>query len=128
MKFAQIHWGRAALGGFLAELGVFIIVFPVRSLFGQRAFLASILIASALMPFLFALWVGRRIESLFVLHGALVGIVAALIYMGLAWGQSQPLLYKVAHGLKVAGGMAGGVVASRRKLPDRITAQSKGRT
>ena len=105
----------------MAELGVFIVVFPVRSLFGQRAFLASILIASALMPFLFALWVGRRIESLFVLHGALVRIVAALIYMGLAWGQSQPLLYKVAHGLKVAGGMAGGVVASRRKLPDRIT-------
>ena len=65
------------------------------------------------MPFILAVWVGRRIESRFGLHGALVGVVAALIYMGLAWGQPQPLLYKIAHGLKVVGGMAGGVVASR---------------
>lgn len=67
------------LGGFLAELVVFAIVFPVLYLFGQRAFLASILLASAVMPFIFALWVGRGIESRFILHGALVGLVAALI-------------------------------------------------
>jgi hypothetical protein len=114
-RIAQIHWGRVLLGGFLAELCVFAIVFPARALFGQQAFLASILIASALMPFLFAVWVGRRIDSRFVLHGVLVGLVAALIYLGLAWGQPQPLLYKIAHGLKLVGGAAGGIVASRRK-------------
>jgi hypothetical protein len=103
------------LGGFLAELLVFAIVFPTKYLFGQQAFLASILISSALLPFLFALWVGRRISSRFVLHGTLVGVVAALIYMGLAWRQPQPLLYKIAHGLKLVGGAAGGLVASRRK-------------
>jgi len=113
---AKIHWGRVLVGGFFAELLVFAVVFPVRHLFGQQAFLVSILIASAVMPFLFAWWVGRHIESLFVVHGALVGVVAALIYLGLAWGQPQPLLYKVAHGLKVVGGMAGGAVASRRTL------------
>jgi uncharacterized membrane protein HdeD (DUF308 family) len=114
MKSAQLRWGRVLVGGFLAELFVFAIVFPVLYLFGQRTFLASILIASAVMPFIFAVWVGRRIESRFVLHGALVGVVAAVIYMGLARGQPQPLLYKIAHGLKVVGGVAGGVVASRR--------------
>jgi hypothetical protein len=114
-KSAQIHWGRVLVGGFLAELIVFAIVFPARYLFGQRAFLASILIASAVLPFIFAVWVGRHIDSRFVLHGALVGVVAALIYLGLAWGQPQPLLYKIAHGLKLVGGVAGGVVASRRK-------------
>ena len=107
------------VGGFLAELLVFAVVFPVLYLFGQRAFLASILIASAVMPFILAVWVGRRIESHFVLHGALVGLVAALFYVGLAWGQPQPLLYKIAHGLKIVGGLAGGVAASRRK-PARI--------
>lgn len=111
----RIHWLRACLAGILAELVVFVIVFPTRALFGQRAFLASILIASAAMPFLFALWVCKKVESHFLLHGALVGIVAALFYLGLAWRQPQPLLYKVAHVLKVAGGAAGGVVASRRK-------------
>jgi hypothetical protein len=112
---AKFHWGRAALGGFLAELCVFAIVFPALHFFGQQAFLASILVASAAMPFLFALWVCRRVESRFILHGAFVGIVAALFYLALAWNQPQPLLYKVAHGLKVVGGVAGGAVASRRK-------------
>ena len=111
----RIHWIRVLLGGFLAELCVFAIVFPVRYLFGQRAFLASILVASALMPFLFALWVGRHTDALFVLHGTLVGLVAALLYLALAWGQPQPLLYKIAHGLKLVGGACGGLVASRRR-------------
>jgi hypothetical protein len=124
-KIAQIHWGRILLGGFLAELLVFAIVFPTRYLFGQQAFLASILIASALMPFLFAVWVGRRIDSRFVLHGVLVGLVAALIYMGLAWGQPQPLLYKIAHGLKLVGGAAGGALASRRRPATAIVTQAE---
>jgi hypothetical protein len=111
----RIHWVRVLVGGFFAELMVFAIVFPVRSLFGQRAFLAFILIASLAMPFVFAIWVGRHVDSFFVLHGALVGLVAALIYMALAWGQPQPLLYKIAHGLKLLGGVAGGIVAWRRK-------------
>jgi hypothetical protein len=124
-KSAHIHWVRVLVAGFLAELIVFAIVFPVRYLFGQRAFLASILIASAVLPFIFAVWVGRHIDSRFVLHGALVGVVAALIYLGLAWGQPQPLLYKIAHGLKLVGGMAGGGVASRRRPAAPVVMQSE---
>jgi hypothetical protein len=36
--------------------------------------------------FLGALWVSRRIESRFVLHAALVGVVAVLIYVSLTRG------------------------------------------
>ena len=86
-----MRWGRILLGGFLAELLVFAIVFPVRHFFGERAFLASILIASAAMPFVLAIWVCRRAESGFVLQGALVGVVAALIYLIIAWGQPEPM-------------------------------------
>lgn len=121
-KSAQIHWGRILVGGLLAELCVFAIVFPTLRFFGQTAFLASILIACAVMPFVFALWVCRRVKSHFVLQGALVGVVAFLFYMGLAWRQPQPLVYKIAHGLKIVGGAAGGFVASRRKAPDEIVA------
>ena len=53
-------------------------------LFGQRAFLASILIASAVMAFIFAVWVGRRVELRFVLQDALVGVVDALTYTAVA--------------------------------------------
>ena len=115
MRSARIRWGRVLIGGFLAELLVFAIVFPVLHFFGQQAFLASILIASFLMPLILAIWVGKRIASGFVLHGAFVGVVAWGIYMILAWGQPQPRLYKIAHGLKVVGGATGGLVASRRK-------------
>jgi uncharacterized membrane protein HdeD (DUF308 family) len=123
MTFVHLHWGRVIVGGVVAELAVFAIVFPVLHFFGQSAFLTSILIASAVLPFVFALWVARRIESHFVLHGALVGIVAALVYVILAWGQPEPLLYKIAHGLKIVGGLLGGVVAANRS-PDRVMQQN----
>jgi hypothetical protein len=122
-KSAQIHWVRILVGGFLAELCVIAIVFPARYFFGQTAFLASILIASGALPFLFAIWVCRRVDSHFVLHGALVGLVAFLIYMGLAWRQPQPLLYKIVHVLKLVGGASGGLVTSRRKPTVGIVTQ-----
>jgi len=114
MTVARMRWGRVLVGGFLSELLVFATAFSVLFLFGQSAFLASVVIASGLMPLVFAWWVGRVLESRFMLHGALVGLVAALLYTSVAWGQPQPLLYQVAHGFKIAGGMAGGWLAQRR--------------
>jgi hypothetical protein len=115
MRFAHLRWGRVILGGVAAELAVFAIVFPVLHFFGQSAFLASILVASFAMPLVFALWVARHAESHLVLHGFLVGAVAALFYVILAWGQPEPLLYKIAHGLKLVGGLLGGVMAANRE-------------
>ena len=124
MRLADLRWGRVIVGGISAEILVFAIVFPVLHFFGQTAFLASILIASLAMPFIFALWVCRRVTSHFVLHGLLVGVVAALFYVILTRGQPEPLLYKIAHGLKLVGGLLGGLVASFR-AGDRQLAQSK---
>ena len=70
---SRIHWGRAVLGGVLAEMAVFAIVFPVLHFFGQRAFLASILIASAAMPFVFVLREQRRVVGLQARGVALLG-------------------------------------------------------
>jgi hypothetical protein len=111
----SFRWTRVFLGGVAAELAVFAIVFPVLRFFGQTAFLVSILAASAAMPFLFALWVNKRVESNFMLHGLLVGAVAALFYLILARGQPEPLLYKIAHGLKLAGGLLGGLASALRR-------------
>jgi hypothetical protein len=113
MTLAHLHWWRVIAGGVLAELAVFAIVFPVLHFFGQQAFLASILVASMVMPFIFAVWVCRPLKSYFIFHGVLVGVVAALMYLIVAWGQPEPLLYKVAHGLKLVGGFFGGLVAAR---------------
>jgi hypothetical protein len=113
--FERIHWVRVLLGGFLAELSVFMVVIPVFLLAGQRAIPYAALLGSLVGCFLFALWVGRRVNSLVVLHGILVGVVATLLYVGLTLGRHEPLAYLVAHGLKILGGAAGGFVAAANK-------------
>lgn len=121
MTSLRIHWAPAAIGGILAELAVFAIVFPTKALLGQNAFLGAILVASFVMPLIAALWVCRRVESQFVLHGALVGIVAAVFYLVIARGQPEPFLYKIAHGLKIVGGIGGGLIAQLRRRPTAVS-------
>src|SRR5688572_3419279 len=66
MAGERLRWGRILLGGFFAELGVFAVVFPVQYFFGQRAFLAAIVVASALLPLVFAVWVCRKVSNRFL--------------------------------------------------------------
>ena len=113
----RIHWVRVLIGGFLAEAAVFAVVIPILLTLGQHALLYVAPAASLVSCFLFALWVGRRLEGRFVMHGALVGVVATLIYVGLTLGKPEPFAYLVAHGLKILGGAAGGAVAGRRHAP-----------
>jgi hypothetical protein len=112
---AKMHWGRILIGGFLAELSVIAVVIPVLLLFGQRAVAYAALSGSLVMCFLFALWVGRRVDSLLVLHGILVGVVATVLYVALTRGRPEPPAYLVAHVLKILGGAAGGFFAERRR-------------
>ena len=122
---ARIHWVRVLIGGFLAEVSVIAAVIPVFLLFGQRAVAYAALSGSLVMCFLFALWVGRRVDSRLVLHGVLVGVVATLLYVGLTRGRPEPPAYLVAHFLKIIGGAAGGFFAERRrKAMSTATAES----
>ena len=118
---AGIHWLRILLGGFLAEVSVIALVIPVSLLFGKQTIPSTALLGSLLACFLFALWVARRVDSRFVLHGILVGLVAALIYVALTRGRPEPAAYLVAHGLKIIGGAAGGFVASRQQKPASVS-------
>ena len=104
---------RIVIGGFLAEVSVIAVVIPVLLLFGQRAVAYAALSGSLVMCFLFALWVGRGVDSHLVLHGILVGVVATLLYVGLTRGRREPPSYLVAHVLKIIGGAAGGFFAER---------------
>ncbi len=112
---AKIHWVRILIGGFLAEASVIAVVIPTLLLSGQRAVAYVALSGSLVMCFLFALWVGRRVDSYLVLHGILVGVVATLLYVGLTRGRPEPTAYLVAHVLKILGGAAGGFFAERRR-------------
>ena len=135
----KVHWSRVVAAGFLSEAAVMVTFFlllviamlagvpgvarPMSSLDYVNAMLSSFA-----MVFLFTLWVGKRIESGFILHGALVGVVGILLF-GIMWvtttggSLSQPPLYIVAHVLKILGGTTGGLVTERRRR--RVFAQSE---
>jgi hypothetical protein len=126
----QVHWGRIVVAGFLSELAVFAIFFLLL-IAGTLAGVPEVakpmsaldyidaMLSSLVMVFLFSLWVGKRIEFGFVLHGALVGVVGIVLFtiMWVATTRSlaQPPVYVVAHLLKVIGGITGGFVVERRR-------------
>lgn len=114
-----IHWGRILLGGLLAEIALIIAIVPLGLRLGDNFLRYSAPPGSFVMCFLGALWVGRRIESHFILQGTLVGVVAALFYMALTRAQPEPFAYIVAHALKLVGGACGGWVAERRRSPSQ---------
>jgi len=114
-RVKKMHWIRILIGGLLAEALLIAIVIPINMKFGQHPLLYVAPVGSLVTCFAFGWWVGRGVESRFVLHGVLVGVVAMLIYIGLTRAQPEPLAYVIAHGLKLLGGAGGGVVAGRRK-------------
>ena len=116
----KIHWGWILIGGFLSELALFAVFIPVTMFLGETPGVYTAVAGSFVMPLLFGLWVGRKIESRFALHGLLVGGVGVLIYLGLTRGQPEPLLYVIAHGLKLLGGAAGGRIAEKGKRTDSL--------
>ena len=112
---SKLRWGRVVIAGLLAEVGLILAIVPVGLRLGDTFLRYAAPPGSFVVCFLGALWACRRVESRFVLHGVLVGAVAALFYIALTGFQPEPLAYVIAHVLKLAGGAAGGWVAQRRK-------------
>jgi putative membrane protein (TIGR04086 family) len=126
----RIHWGRIVIAAFLAEAsvmaGFFLLLFiattagvpEIAQPMSPLDYVDAI-VASFVTVFLFTLWVGKRIESRFVLHGVLVGVVAVLLFVTLIYAVNktfaEPPLYIVAHAMKILGGIAGGLVAEKRR-------------
>ena len=117
MSSTRIQWARILLGGLLAEEALILAIVPLGLRLGDNFLHYAAPPGSFIMCFLGALWVCRRIESLFILHGTLVGVVAVLIYVALTRAQPEPFVYIVAHGLKLVGGACGGLVVQRRRSP-----------
>ena len=117
MNSTTIHWARILVGGLLAEVALILAIVPLGLRLGDNFLHYAAPPGSFIMCFLGAFWVCRRTESHFILHGILVGVVAALIYVGLTRAQPEPLAYLLAHALKLVGGACGGFVAQRRRSP-----------
>ena len=118
----RIHWMRVLIGGLFVEASLFAVVIPVLKIYGQHALLYVVPVASFVMCFAFGFLVGRRVESRFILHGMLLGIVATLLYVGMTKAHAEPLAYLLAHGLKILGGAAGSFVAGQQREAARMRA------
>ena len=112
----SIQWGRVLLAAFLMELVLFAIAVPLFLSGAGRVLVYVVPPAALIATFAITVWLGRRINSKFVLHGVLIGIVGTLMYVGLTRAQPEPWPYWVAHALKVVGGAAGGMVLARRQI------------
>ena len=117
----NIRWGWILLGGFLAELAIFVIVIPLSLLAGQESLLYSAPPASFVAALVFGIWVARKAPQRRVLHGTLVGVVSMLIYIVISLGRPEPVAYILAHLLKVLGGAAGGFFASKRETANPVS-------
>jgi hypothetical protein len=93
------------------ELVLFAIAIPLFLGGAGRVLVYVVPPAALIATFAITVWLGRRINSKFVL----TGVVGTLMYVGLTRAQPEPWQYLVAHALKVVGGAAGGMVLMRRQ-------------
>jgi hypothetical protein len=121
----SIQWGRVVLAAFLMELVLFAIAIPLFLSGAGRVLVYVVPPAALIATFAVTVWLGRKINSNFVLHGVLIGIVGTLMYVGLTRAQPEPWQYWLAHALKVVGGAAGGMVLARRQTATKLAAEGR---
>jgi hypothetical protein len=78
----KINWIRILIAGLWAEALLILIRIPILKYVESPSFLVGVLVWTVPM-FLGGLWVARKIESRFILHGVLVGIVANILWIPL---------------------------------------------
>lgn len=121
MATSPLRWGRIALGGFLAEALLVVLVIPVRMLTTGESGVTFVAVAGSFAVFVPIAWTLCRSLQRPVLHGVLMGAFAAAIYLTLQLAGSLfvanappvPAIYYVAHLLKLAGGASGGWLGER---------------
>lgn len=132
-----IRWGRIALGAVLLEGVLIVAAVPLLGFVpnplapgAQNAsgdyttFFVAVAAACFVVGTLLGWWVARPLTSQFVLHGALTGIVATVIYLAIcsippttipsvvaAYG---PFWFLLANGLRIAGSTLGAASHGRR--------------
>ncbi len=130
----RIRWLRVFVGALLLELVLFALTIPVVMLIGMEAFVPWVPPVCLVVSFVSGWWTVRKMQSAFVLHGTLVGILATLMYFALVLGQLGsirpvielygPLLFVLANGAKILGSVAGAYARGRQGLVRLIDLRS----
>lgn len=127
----SIQWVRILLVALLIEAALIVAAIPIfLAGISQQAFIAAVLVAIVVVPFLLTRWAARKVRSRVVLHGFLIGIVATLIYLGLLLPQPGgigaavdlygPAIFALANGLRILATVLGAASENRRR-PAAVT-------
>ena len=130
----KLHWGRILGGAFLLELLLFLVLVPIGLTFGMpgapgatdfTVFFIAVPVGCFVGGLAIAAWILRKVGSSRALHGALLGVVATLLYFAICALQPGgitaviegygPPLFWVSQALRIAGSVLGG----SRGLPRR---------
>ena len=133
----KIQWGRVLNAALISEILLLMIyqIFIWKYGRGQTA-MTLVVIGSFVFMLAGALWAARKIESRFILHGFLVGVIAALYYAITTFPRVLSGEYAnyfqtalIGHTPKLLGGIAGGwIAAMRMKAAQRSAGITTGAT
>ena len=130
-----MQWGRIAIGGVLIEALLVVTAVPLLGFVDNplapgaqgsgdfTIFFVTVTVLCFAAGTLVGVWVARPLSSQFVLHGALTGVVATAIYLGICSippttiaavvAGYGPFWFFLANGLRIAGSTLGAVSHAR---------------
>ena len=117
-RMEKIRWGRILLAVVAAEVVVTLLILAASAVFRVPGEVAGYYVAapaSAVATFLMVLWVARKLESRFILHGVLVGLAGVVLTGGFIFTAKPEdrWMYAASFVLRIVGGYLGGLVAQK---------------
>jgi len=122
----RIHWIRVLAAAVLLEVALIVITLGLALFVEVQAILPFVAPVVFIVAFPFGMWVARKPLAGFVLHGAMVGVVATLIYFAIVIAQLGslkpaieaygPVSFFLANALKILGCMAGAYAGGRGRV------------
>ena len=91
----KIRWLRVVLGALLLEIVLFAVLVPI-SFLNATLFLIAVPIGVFAFGYLVTRWLLKKLSTRLVLHGAFIGMVATVMYLGLVLAQPGGIAAAVA--------------------------------
>ena len=120
---AKLRWGWIIAGAVILEVALIIMFVPMLMYSDISKIAPYAGIGTFGLGFLVSWWIVGKVPGRHVLHGALIGIVATIIYLGLCMANPNgiasvvamygPVLFVVGNGVRIVGTIAGGWYRSR---------------
>jgi hypothetical protein len=119
-----MRWGRIIGGALLLELVLILVLVPPLQFLGPAKVIPFAGPVVLIVGFLVTWWILRKVPQRAVLNGALIGILATIIYILMCMANPQGIssvvamygtaFFIIANGLRIVGCTAGGYYLARK--------------